>query len=124
MKKMLLVWILAISIVIVGCSKKTDTSEWSELMWFAECVTQAWAIFYGTERCPHCQNQKKLFGASIEKINFVDCDKQSALCSAASVTWYPTWKFADGSVLQWTQPLDAIAAKTNCSMTAATWTGE
>lgn len=120
MKKTLLVWILALSLVIVGCSKKTTSTEWSELISFAECITQAGATFYGTERCSHCQNQKALFGASIEKVNFIDCDKQSALCQAAWVTWYPTWKFADGSVLQWTQPLETLAQKTNCSLTPAT----
>lgn len=123
MKKLLLVWLISLSLVIVGCSKNSPSTEWSELVSFAECVTQAWAIFYGTERCPHCQNQKKLFGTSIEKINFIDCDKQSALCQAAWVTGYPTWKFADWSVLQWTQPLDVIASKTNCSIAASNGTG-
>ncbi len=122
MKKLLLVWVLVLSIAIVGCSKKTWWTWWSELISFAECITKAWATFYGTEWCPHCKDQKAMFGVSMKYVNFVDCDKQSALCQSAWVTWYPTWRFANGSTLQWTQPLEAIASKTNCPLTTInTW---
>src|SRR3989344_9366604 len=33
---------------------------------FAQCLTEKGAIFYGTFWCPHCKDQKELFGNSIK----------------------------------------------------------
>jgi len=56
----------------------------------ALCLTQKGVIMYGTERCPHCQNQKKLFGDAFSSIHYVDCDLSPAQCQAANITGYPT----------------------------------
>ena len=58
--------------------------------WLALCLTQKGVIMYGTERCPHCQNQKKLFGDAFASIHYVDCDLSPTQCQAANITGYPT----------------------------------
>lgn len=58
---------------------------------FAQCLTDKGVVMHGTEWCPHCQNQKKMFGASFQYINYVDCDKSAGTCNAAGVEGYPTW---------------------------------
>ena len=103
------------AVVLAGCGAKSANN--AELVSFAQCVTDAGAVFYGTEWCPHCKNQKALFGvAAMEKIKFIDCDQQKALCDSANVTGYPTWVYRDGSSVAGTQELAAIAAKTNCAL--------
>ena len=82
---------------------------------FAQCLTEKGAIFYGTEWCPHCKKQKKMFGNSVRYINFVDCDKEKDACATAGVKGYPTWKFADGTSLSGTQFLKTLAEKTGCT---------
>lgn len=93
----------------------TDTTTTGALDTFASCLTEKGAIFYGTEWCPHCKNQKAMFGNSMKKVHYIDCDKNKKKCVEAGITGYPTWKFADGSSLSGTQLLGALAEKTGCS---------
>lgn len=82
---------------------------------FAQCLTDNNFVMYGTEWCPHCKAQKELFGASFDKINYVDCDKQPEVCNAEGVTGYPTWKF-NGGVLSGTQSLAVLSIRSGCDL--------
>ena len=59
---------------------------------FAKYLTEQGVVMYGTEWCPHCKNQKKLFGSSFQYIDYIDCDKNNKACSEAGISGYPTWK--------------------------------
>ena len=58
---------------------------------FAQCLAEKKLTMYGAYWCPHCQNQKELFGASFQYINYVDCDRNPNACSEAGIKGYPTW---------------------------------
>lgn len=58
---------------------------------FASCLTDAGFTMYGTDWCPHCQDQKKMFGGSFELIDYVNCDFNKTLCNNKGVEGYPTW---------------------------------
>lgn len=72
------------------------------------------ARMYGAWWCPHCHDQKQLFGQqAFAEIDYVECDRrgrnpQTALCQSEGVRGYPTWKI-NGQVLTGTQPLAALA---------------
>ena len=63
----------------------------------AEHLKERGVLFYGASWCPHCQEQKRLFGASASRLPYVECNlagpsaPQSAACSMAGVRTYPTW---------------------------------
>ena len=63
----------------------------------AEHLTEEGVLFYGAEWCPHCQEQKRLFGPSASRLPYIECSPagrnspQSRTCSAAGVRTYPTW---------------------------------
>lgn len=63
----------------------------------AEHLTKTGAKFYGTYWCPHCKEQKELFGASAQRLPYIECSPagrsgpQAAACRAAGVQVYPTW---------------------------------
>jgi uncharacterized membrane protein/glutaredoxin len=63
----------------------------------AEHLSDEGAVFYGASWCPHCQEQKRLFGASAGRLPYIECSPggpnapQSATCRRAGVQSYPTW---------------------------------
>jgi hypothetical protein len=69
---------------------------------FAECISNSGAKMYGAYWCTHCISQKKLFGGSFSKINYVECSLpnnagQTKVCIDAGIESYPTWEFGDGT---------------------------
>lgn len=92
-----------------------------ELDGFASCIAESGAKFYGAFWCPHCQNQKALFGRSARLLPYIECstpDGQSQLkiCADANVGGYPLWEFADGSRLSGEISLETLAEKTSCAL--------
>lgn len=81
---------------------------------FAQCLTQKGAAMYGTDWCPHCQAQKKLFGNSFKYVNYINCDANKAACDAAGVKGYPTWQFPRGDPVSGTQELATLAERAGC----------
>jgi hypothetical protein len=92
---------------------------------FAQCLEEKGAIFYGAFWCPHCNDQKSLFGNSVQHLPYTECstpDGKSQLqrCVDEDISSYPTWKFADGSVQNGVMTLEQLATKTGCSLEAPT----
>lgn len=90
-----------------------------ELDSFASCLGEKGAVFYGAFWCPHCQNQKKMFGKSEKKLPYVECStsdgrSQLPICIEKKIEGYPTWEFADGSRLSGEIKLETLAEKTGC----------
>lgn len=79
----------------------------------ARCLTQEGVIMYGTDWCPHCQNQKQMFGQSFRYVNYINCDLNSAACDLAGVTGYPTWQFPDGQA-SGVQSISVLAERSGC----------
>src|SRR3989344_2965714 len=66
---------------------------------FAKCIADKGAKFFGAFWCPHCEDQKKLFGDSAQYLPYVECSTpdgkgQLEVCSSQNVKVYPTWEFA------------------------------
>lgn len=80
---------------------------------FASCLTEKGAVFYGSEWCSHCRDQKAIFGETFEKINYVDCEKSPNLCQLAGITAYPTWIINGEKYLGAKSP-QSLAALTGC----------
>lgn len=86
---------------------------------FAKCLADKGAKFYGTFWCPHCQNQKKMFGTAKDALPYIECSTpdgngQLQVCTDAKVESYPTWEFSDGSRMTGEIPLETLAEKTTC----------
>lgn len=63
----------------------------------AEHLDASGAKFYGAYWCPHCQEQKIVFGASAKRLPYVECSPngqrgvRSTACIGADIRNYPTW---------------------------------
>lgn len=103
-------------LVLTGCGDALG----DKYVTFAQCLTDKGATMYGAYWCPHCQNQKKLFGKKgFEKVQYVECaeggpDANPTLCAQKKVESYPTWIFADSSRVTGEQQLDELALRTSC----------
>ena len=82
---------------------------------FAQCLTDAGAIFYGADWCGFCQQQKDLFGSAIEYLNHVECTIEQEVCQEAGVQAYPSW-FINGEMQSGMKSLPALASLTGCSL--------
>ncbi len=88
---------------------------------FASCLKDKGATFYGAFWCPHCQNQKAMFGNSARLLPYVECstpDGQSQFpaCTQKGIKNYPTWEFKDGSRETGEVALSKLAEKTGCEL--------
>lgn len=120
--------ILIVTIAIIGglgylIHRQNSTP--GELDGFAQCLKDKGATFYGAFWCPHCQNQKKMFGRSAKLLPYVECSTpdgqgQLSICTDKGVKSYPTWIFADGTILNGEVELSALAEKTMCELPAST----
>ena len=106
--KITLIFLMAILLVLAGCSSLV-TSKAA----LAQCLTDKGAVMYGTEWCPHCQNQKAMFGDDFQYINYVDCEQNQEACQAAGIQGFPTWSI-DGKLYPGEQKLPQLASLAGC----------
>ena len=84
----------------------------------AQCLTQKGVKFYGASWCPHCAEQKKLFGTSVKRLPYVECSPggpnapSAPICQEKNINSYPTW-IINGQRYTGVQPLDALAQMSN-----------
>ncbi len=92
-----LVLIAALHLYHAGVLGKAPMVEDPKVRALVEHLGKTDAKFYGTDWCPHCQEQKKLFGASADHLPYVECSPygrgapQAAICTLMSIRSYPTW---------------------------------
>ena len=92
---------------------------------FAACIKESGATFYGAFWCPHCQEQKKLFGRSAKELPYVECSTpdgrgQLPICIEKKVETYPTWHFSNASTTTGTLSLAQISQFTGCPLVTDT----
>jgi glutaredoxin len=80
---------------------------------FAKCLTNKGATMYGTEWCPHCKEQKEMFGESFKYVNYVECTN-NPLCGQMGITGYPTW-IINGVQYPGVQSFEKLKELTGCS---------
>lgn len=91
----------------------TTTSGEAEMA-LAKHLSETGAKKYGAFWCPHCYDQKQLFGKeAFADVDYVECDPQGEnpqrdVCMAKGVQSFPTWEI-DGKLYPGTKELDELA---------------
>lgn len=91
------VLVIALHLHYAGVWGKASVSEDPKVRALAEHLTKSNAKFYGAYWCPHCNDQKELFGSSAHRLPYIECSPQGArapqarICSDAGIQVYPTW---------------------------------
>lgn len=91
------VLVIALHLHYSGALSKPAAPEDPTVRALAEHLTNTGAKFYGASWCPHCEEQKELFGASADRLPYVECSPagrrgpQATICNVMGVDTYPTW---------------------------------
>ncbi|RJQ13464.1 hypothetical protein C4553_03730 [Candidatus Parcubacteria bacterium] len=83
---------------------------------FAQCLKEKNVTMYGAKWCPHCQNEKRLFGNSFKFVPYVECPAQPQLCIQKGIEGYPTWILQDGRKLVGEQGLKKLSQESGCEL--------
>ena len=89
---------------------------------FAQCLAAKQAKMYGLYWCPHCAEQKAMFGASFRYIPYVECaikgspKELAPECKVAGVTLFPSWQFGMDPPHEGVLSLQVLSQKTGCSL--------
>lgn len=55
------------------------------------------AVMYGSFKCPHCNEQKEMFGSAFKYVKYIEChpkgpEADPSLCYAKGIQNFPTWE--------------------------------
>lgn len=90
---------------------------------FTRCISDAGFKFYGAYWCPHCNDQKDMFGKSAKGLPYIECSLpnnagQTAECARAGITSYPTWELPSGKRVLGLLSIQELATLSNCPLNA------
>lgn len=96
-----------------GASEGTGGAATAYQVAVARHLSDRGVVMYGAYWCPHCADQKKLFGGAFKYVNYVECDPNGkdarpALCQLKGIKGYPTWEVS-GKLYEGTLPLAELA---------------
>ena len=90
---------------------------------FAKCLASKQAKMYGLYWCPHCADQKRMFGDAFHYVPYVECavggpgsGQEAPACLAAGVKLFPSWQFGAAPPKEGVLSLQELSAKTGCSL--------
>lgn len=89
---------------------------------FAKCLAAKQARMYGLYWCPHCADQKAMFGSAFRYVPYVECavkDKPGELapaCKAAGTKLFPSWQFGADPPKEGVLSMQELSDKTGCSL--------
>ena len=101
-----------------GYIGKTAGPEDPWIRGLVEHLAKTDAKFYGASWCPHCSEQKELFGPSSSRVPYIECSPggprapQAPACNDAGIKSYPTW-IINGQRYSGIQSLDSLAQYSN-----------
>ena len=106
--------IIAVIAILYGSVTSLTTKDiGTETDNFAKCLTEKGAVMYGAYWCPHCKEQKKMFGNAFEYINYIECTEDKQACMEAAISGYPTWIIA-GEKYPGKQSFERLSSITDC----------
>ena len=85
---------------------------------FAKFLTNNNIVMYSAYWCPHCNDQKQLFGKkAVEELKIVECakdgkDNQYELCQEKGIEGFPSWEI-NSQIYSGTMSLNKLAEMTN-----------
>jgi|SRR5579863_8169733 len=88
---------------------------------FAKCLASKQTKMYGLYWCPHCAEQKAMFGKAFQYVPYVECALKggggiTGECKAAGIKLFPSWQFGTNPPKEGVFPMDELSDKTGCPL--------
>jgi len=106
-----------ITIPTENVSPIITTSSSPQKVKFAKFLRENNIVMYSAYWCPHCHDQKQLFGKeAVKELTVVECakdgkDNQYKLCQTKGISGFPSWEI-NGEILSGTRELNDLAVET------------
>jgi len=118
LKAIVIVGILAVVAAGVSIGRYRQNTR---LDGFAKCLTTKGAKMYGAFWCPHCEEQRELFGSSFKYAPYIECGIKGSqavaqVCTDVGVSRFPTWFFPDGTRTEGKKSLEFLGDETGCTL--------
>jgi uncharacterized membrane protein/glutaredoxin len=97
-----------------GVPPAVTTTSTAQSIALAEHLSATGAVMYSAYWCPHCHDQKELFGKeAAARLKVVECapdgrNSQKALCDSRKIEGFPTWEI-NGKLDSGVKPLARLA---------------
>jgi hypothetical protein len=124
--KKILLFVVLIVVLFIGAFAGGRYYKNHKYDSFAKCLASKQAKMYGLFWCPHCADQKRMFGGSFEYVPYVECavkesdgklSKELApQCKAAGVKLFPSWQFGAEPPKEGVLSLEELSQKSGCSL--------
>jgi hypothetical protein len=79
----------------------------------AKCLTDKGIKMYGSMYCPHCAEQKSLFGDSFKLVNYTECANPDNADACAGLEGVPAWDI-NGKLYYGKQELSKLQELSGC----------
>jgi len=88
---------------------------------FAQCLGTKQVKMYGLYWCPHCLEQKAMFGQSFHYVPYVECaikgsSELAPECKVAGAKLFPSWQFGMDPPKEGILSMETLSDKTGCSL--------
>ena len=87
---------------------------------FAQCLASKQAKMYGLYWCPHCLDQKEMFGKSFQYVPYQECAikgsrEMAPECKAAGAKNFPSWQFGSDPLHEGVLSMEDLSSRTGCT---------
>jgi len=116
--------ILILHLNYTGVLGEPPAPEDPEARALAIHLSESGAKMYGAYWCPHCQQQKAIFGPSASRLPYIECSPngqgaaQADVCKAEHINSYPTWVI-NGKHIEEVLSLKQLAEDTGFQLNAS-----
>ena len=88
---------------------------------FAKCMATKQVKMYGLYWCPHCIEQKEMFGDAFRYVPYQECAIKGSselvpACKVAGIKLFPSWQFGFDPPKEGVLSLEALSEKTGCTL--------
>jgi hypothetical protein len=116
-----IVWGVVVAILFVGAFAAGSYRKNHRYDAFAKCLASKQAKMYGLYWCPHCLDQKEMFGKAFQYVPYQECAIKGSRemapgCKVAGAKQFPSWQFEGGPLREGVLSMEDLSGRTGCSL--------